>query len=65
MEQFDKLAKIEMYPWRSFASQHQKKIFPNNFFGEMMFKILIILEDKFPDFFLKYFQYPIIVLKKY
>ncbi len=64
-KQFNKLAKVEMYPWRSFASQHQKRIFPNNRIGEIMFKILIILEDKFPNFFVKYFQYPIIVLKKY
>ena len=64
-KQFNKLAKVEMYPWRSFASQHQKKIFPNNLFGEIMFKILIILENKFPNFFVKYFQYPIIILKKY
>ena len=64
-KQFNKLARVEMYPWRSFSSQHQKKIFSYNFFGKVLFKILIILENKFPNFFVKYFQYPIIVLKKY
>jgi ubiquinone/menaquinone biosynthesis C-methylase UbiE len=64
-KQFSKNAKVEMYPWRSFASQHQKILFPNNFMGKILFKILIFLENTFPKFFIKYFQYPIIVLKKY
>ena len=63
--QFSKIAKIEFYPWRSFSSQHQKKIFPNNFIGKILFKFLIYLERKYPKFFVRYFQYPIIVLKKY
>ncbi len=63
--QFSKIAKIEFYPWRSFSSQHQKKIFPNNFIGEFLFEFLIFLENKFPKFFFKYFQYPIIIIKKY
>jgi ubiquinone/menaquinone biosynthesis C-methylase UbiE len=63
--QFSNLAYVKLYPWRSFASQHQKLLFPNNFIGLYMFKILIILEKKFPNFFTKYFQYPVIVLKKY
>ena len=63
--QFSNLADVKLYPWRSFASQHQKLLFPNNYIGQYMFKILITLEKKFPNFFTKYFQYPIIVLKKY
>jgi 2-polyprenyl-3-methyl-5-hydroxy-6-metoxy-1,4-benzoquinol methylase len=64
-KQFSKLAEVKLYPWRSFASQHQKLLFPNNIIGQFMFKILMVLERKFPDFFTKFFQYPIIVLKKY
>lgn len=64
-EQFSRLAKVELYPWRSFSSQHQKLFFPNNIIGKFLFKILIFLEDKFPKFFVNYFQYPIIILKKY
>ena len=63
--QFSKIAKVEFYPWRSFSSQHQETIFPNNFLGKILFKILINLEEIFPKFFIKNFQYPIIVLKKY
>jgi 2-polyprenyl-3-methyl-5-hydroxy-6-metoxy-1,4-benzoquinol methylase len=63
--QFSKLAKIKFYPWRSFSSQHQKMFFPNNYLGKIMFKILMYLELIFPNFFVKYFQYPIILLKKY
>ena len=64
-KQFSKLADVKLYPWRSFASQHQKLLFPNNLIGKFMFKILMALEKKFPNFFTKYFQYPIIVLRKY
>ncbi len=64
-KQFSKIAKVEFYPWRPFSSQHQEKLFPNNFVGKILFKILILLEKKFPKIFVKYFQYPIIVLKKY
>jgi ubiquinone/menaquinone biosynthesis C-methylase UbiE len=63
--QFSNLADVKLYPWRSFASQHQKLLFPNNFIGQCMFKILMTLEKNFPHFFTKYFQYPVIVLKKY
>ena len=63
--QFSNLAKIEFYPWRSFSSQHQKIFFPNNILGKNLFRILIYFEKKFPKFFVNYFQYPIIVLKKY
>lgn len=62
---FSKLAKIEFYPWRSFSSQHQKILFPNNIFGSFLFKLLIFFEDNFPNFFFNYFQYQIIILKKH
>jgi len=64
-KQFSTLAKVEYYPWRSFSAQHQKILFPDNLIGKLMFKILVILEKKFPNFFVKYFQYPMIILRKY
>ena len=64
-KRFSKDAKVEFYPWRSFSAQHQKILFPNNFFGKFLFKILIFFENSFPKIFTKYFQYPIIILKKY
>ena len=41
--QFKKYADVKIYPWRSFSSQHQKIIMPNNFIGKFLFKILILL----------------------
>lgn len=64
-KRFSKDAKVEFYPWRSFSAQHQKILFPNNLFGKLLFKILILFENSFPKIFTKYFQYPIIILKKY
>ena len=62
--QFSKKADIKFYPWRSFSSQHQQLLFPNNFIGSFFFKILFFLENKFNKFFVKYFQYQIIIIKK-
>ena len=64
-KQFSNIAKIEFYPWRSFSSQHQEILFPNNFMGKILFNFLTYLEKIFPKFFVKYFQYPVIVLRKY
>lgn len=62
--QFEKKAQIKFYPWRSFSSQHQKIFFPGNIIGKMMLHILFSFEKKFPNFFVRNFQYPIIVLRK-
>jgi hypothetical protein len=62
--QFSKVAKVEFHPWRSFSAQHQKKLFPNNFIGKILFELLILFEKMFPKIFVKYFQYPMIILRK-
>ena len=62
--QFSKVARVEFYPWRSFSAQHQKILFPNNFIGKTLFELLIFFEKIFPKLFVKYFQYPIIILRK-
>lgn len=61
---FNNIAHVKIFPWRSFASQHQKLIFPNNILGKIMFKMLFFFEDTFPDFFAKNLQYQVIVLRK-
>ena len=63
-KQFSNLADVKFYPWRSFSSQHQKFLIPGNKIGQLIFKLLFFLEEKLPIFFVKYFQYQIIVLKK-
>ena len=62
--QFSDKTTVEIFPWRSFASQHQKILFPDNFIGKFLLKFLFFLEVKFGNFFVKNFQYPIIVLTK-
>ncbi len=62
--QFKNLAKVKILPWRSLSAQHQKILFPDNKIGMIMFKLLFSLEDLFPSFFSKYFQYPMIILYK-
>lgn len=62
--QFKKYADVKIYPWRSFSSQHQKIIMPNNFIGKILFKILILLENSFEKFFVNNFQYYTVVIKK-
>lgn len=62
---FTDVATVKMYPWRSFPAHIQKILFPDNLLGRYMFKLLFALEEKFPQFFVKHFQYPMIVLEKY
>lgn len=62
--QFQERCSVEIYPWRSFLSDTQKKYFPDNIIGKSMFKILFIFENLFPNFFAKNFQYIMVVLTK-
>jgi ubiquinone/menaquinone biosynthesis C-methylase UbiE len=62
--QFKDVADVEIFPWRSFSSNQQKALIPDGTLGKIIFAILFRLEERFPNFFVKHFQYPMIVLKK-
>lgn len=62
--QFEKIASIKIEPWRSFSSDHQKKIFPDNFIGKILLRFLFFLEDLFKNFFINNFQYYTVIIKK-
>jgi len=61
---FTDVADVKIFPWRAFHAHIHKKLFPDNKIGSMMFDILYNLEERFPKFFAKHFQYPMIVLTK-
>lgn len=61
---FSDAADVKILPWRSFDSHTQIKFIPDNKLGKKMFDILFNLENTFPNFFVKYFQYPMIILTK-
>ena len=61
---FSDVAHIQILPWRSFLVDDQKLLIPNNKIGGIMFDLLFSLEERFPNFFVKHFQYPMIVLTK-
>ena len=63
-DRFSDVADIQILPWRSFSSRHQKFLIPNNKLGQKIFDILFSMEEQFPNLFVKYFQYPMIILKK-
>lgn len=63
-DRFHDVADKKIMPWRSFHSDIQKALIPNNKFGKKVFDILFNMEEQFPDFFVKHFQYPMIILKK-
>jgi ubiquinone/menaquinone biosynthesis C-methylase UbiE len=63
-QRFGDSANVDILPWRAFASNAQKIFFPNNRFGGWLLGILFRLEDLFPLTFVKYFQYPMIILTK-
>jgi len=58
------IANVKILVWRSFDSNIQQKLIPNNKIGRKMFDLLFNLEERFPDFFVKHFQYPMIILTK-
>ena len=63
--QFNKKSKVEIYPWRTFNAFYLKKLFPNNFVGKYLLKIVYKLENVLPKFItLVFAQYPTIVLTK-
>lgn len=63
-DQFKNQAEVQIYPWRSLSSRHQKLFFLNNVIGKIMFYVLEKLENTFPNFFVRHFKYPMIVLTK-
>lgn len=63
-QRFEDVARVEIYPWRSFAANAQRVLFPDNTIGELMFRTLFAMETRFPRFFSKHFTYPMIVLTK-
>ena len=60
----DVAADINIMPWRSLNSEIQKCLIPNNKIGEKMFDLIFSLEERFPNFFVKHFCYPMIVITK-
>ena len=55
---------IKIVPWRSFYGPQQKILIPDNAIGKKVLNILFNLEEKFPNFFVKHFQYPMLILRK-
>lgn len=55
---------VKIVPWRSLPSEVQKRIIPNNKIGKKIFEMLFKMEEKYPDFFVSFFQYPMIILTK-
>ena len=61
---FSDEADVHIYPWRSFGSADQKRFIPDNGLGRTIFSVLYRAENLLPWLFVRYFQYPIIVLSK-
>ena len=63
-QRYRDVAEMQILPWRSLTSNAQKKLIPDNRIGQAMLRALFYLEDRFPNFFVNHFQYPMIVLTK-
>jgi len=61
---FKDIADVHILPWRSFETDMQKKLMPNNRIGKRVFNMLFALEEQFPNFFVNFFQYPMVILRK-
>lgn len=62
---FDDVAEVSFHPHRSFGTSVQKRLFPSNGMGERMFDALYRMEERFPGFFVRHFEFPIIVLRRH
>ena len=60
----DVATNIKIMPWRSLNSDIQKCLIPNNEMGKKMFDMIFNLEERFPNFFVKYFCYSMIIITK-
>ena len=63
-QRFSDVADLKIYPWRSFAVNITRVFFPNNVIGKKMFDVFFALENKFPNFFAKRFEYIMVVMTK-
>jgi ubiquinone/menaquinone biosynthesis C-methylase UbiE len=61
---FSDEAVVKILPWRFLDSDTQKKLIPDNASGARIFKALFALEERFPSFFARHGQYPLIILTK-
>jgi SAM-dependent methyltransferase len=61
---FADTASVAILPWRSLASDDQKRLIPDSPIGERLLKWLYRLEDRLPRFFATHFQYIMIVLTR-
>lgn len=61
---FSSISDVTIKPWRAFGSDLQKLIFPDSILGKKMLNLLFRLEESFPNFFVYFFQYPMIIMKK-
>jgi len=60
----DVATNIKIMPWRSLNTDIQKCLIPNNEMGKKMFDMIFNLEERFPNFFVKYFCYSMIIITK-
>jgi SAM-dependent methyltransferase len=63
-QRFSDISHVQITPWRSFSSDFQQMIVPDNIIGKKMLKALFWMENMFPKFFVYFFQYPMIILTK-
>lgn len=63
-KRFKDVSDVKIMPWRTFGSHEQKWLIPDNKLGKKIFDKLLVLEERFPKFFVKHFKYPMIILTK-
>lgn len=61
---FKDVAEVKIEPCRLFDSHLQKVLIPNNRLGAKILAFIFKLEDRFPKFFVRFGQYPLIILTK-
>lgn len=63
-QQFSDQCSVEIYCWRFFTVHDAQRLIPDNFWGRMLLKLTLVLEDWLRPLSVRFGAYPVIVLTK-
>jgi SAM-dependent methyltransferase len=64
IEQLKPLMSFDIYVWRGISVKHMRTFIHQGWGGQQLLRFLFWLEERFPRFFGKHGQYPLVVIRK-
>jgi hypothetical protein len=63
-KRFENQAEVKILPWRFLTASDSKRFIPNYFLGRTLLRLMLKIENHFPNFSAAFGAYPMIVLNK-